>query len=101
MAGITLGTLLRTEIAGPLGADVHIGLPRAEHGRVADFLWPSTQPPEGAGLSGDDTPDTSLLLSMRQALAPYLTSDSEAGETDRSLVRNLYEPLYQALAGLG
>ena len=57
--------------------------------------------PREAGLSGDDTPDTSLLLSMRQALAPYLTSDSEAGETDRSLVRNLYEPLYQALAGLG
>ena len=54
VAGITLGTLLRTEIAGPLGADVYIGLPRAEHGRVADFLWPSTQPPGGAELSGDD-----------------------------------------------
>jgi CubicO group peptidase (beta-lactamase class C family) len=52
-AGMTLGTLLGSGIAGPLGADVHIGLPRAEHGRVAEFLWPTVQPPDGAGLSGD------------------------------------------------
>ena len=40
VTGITPGTLLRRQIAGPLAADVHIGLPGAEHGRVADFLWP-------------------------------------------------------------
>jgi CubicO group peptidase (beta-lactamase class C family) len=34
-----VGALLREEIAGPLGADVHIGLPAAEHHRVARFLW--------------------------------------------------------------
>ena len=38
---------------------------------------------------------------MRQVLAPYFTGDSGIDEIDRSLVRNLYEPLYQALAGLG
>ena len=38
----SIGTLLREEIAGPLGADVHIGLPVREHGRVAEFLWPDT-----------------------------------------------------------
>ena len=38
--GKTLGTMLRDEIARPLGADVFIGLPEAEHGRVAEFLWP-------------------------------------------------------------
>jgi hypothetical protein len=57
--------------------------------------------PREAGLAGDDTPDTSLLLSMRQILAPYFASGSKADETDRSLVQNLYAPLYQALAGLG
>ena len=39
-SGLSLGTLLRQEIAGPLGADMHIGLPASEHGRVAEFLWP-------------------------------------------------------------
>jgi CubicO group peptidase (beta-lactamase class C family) len=40
VTGMTPGTLLRRQIAGPLGADVHIGLPSAEHGRVAEFAWP-------------------------------------------------------------
>jgi len=40
VSGMTPGTLLRRQIASPLGADVHIGLPSAEHGRVAEFLWP-------------------------------------------------------------
>ena len=52
-AGLTLGALLRAEIAGPLGADVHIGLPHAEHDRVAEFLWPPMAPPDGAGLTGE------------------------------------------------
>ena len=49
--GHTVGALLREEIAGPLGADVHIGLRAAEHGRVAEFGWPGPPPPE------DDRPD--------------------------------------------
>jgi CubicO group peptidase (beta-lactamase class C family) len=36
----TIGTLLRDDVAKPLGADVHIGLPRVEHPRVSDFRWP-------------------------------------------------------------
>lgn len=51
VAGRTVGVLLREEVAGPLGADVHIGLPRAEHRRVAEFAWPGQPPPE------DDRPD--------------------------------------------
>jgi len=43
--GASVGTLLREEIAGPLGADVHIGLPAAEHHRVAEFAW-AEAPPE-------------------------------------------------------
>jgi CubicO group peptidase (beta-lactamase class C family) len=38
--GRTIGRFLREEIAGPLGADVCIGLPASEHGRVAAFRWP-------------------------------------------------------------
>jgi CubicO group peptidase (beta-lactamase class C family) len=41
-SGRTIGTMLREDIAQPLGADLHIGLPASEHGRVAEFLWPAT-----------------------------------------------------------
>jgi CubicO group peptidase (beta-lactamase class C family) len=44
--GRSVGTMLRQEVAGPLGADVHIGLPDGLHARVADFLWPGQAPPE-------------------------------------------------------
>jgi len=51
--GRTVGALLREEIAGPLGADVRIGVPAAEYGRIADFDWPGPPPTE------DDRPDLS------------------------------------------
>ena len=38
--GRNIGRLLREDVARPLGADVHIGLPSSEHHRVAEFLWP-------------------------------------------------------------
>ena len=63
--GISVGAMLRDEIAGPLGADVHIGLPAAEHRRVADFDWPDPEaaiPPQAAGLPPD-------LLMIRNAYA--------------------------------
>jgi len=41
ITGKTVGTLLRERVARPLGADIHIGLPVAEHYRVADFDWPA------------------------------------------------------------
>lgn len=44
-AGRTLGAWLRERIAGPLGADLHVGLPAAEHHRVAEFLWPADAQP--------------------------------------------------------
>jgi len=52
--GTTLGSFLRTEVTGPLGADVHIGLPASEHGRAAEFLWPAAPPaPDRAALTDD------------------------------------------------
>jgi CubicO group peptidase (beta-lactamase class C family) len=41
-AGKTLGTLIREEVAQPLGADIHIGLAREHHARVAEYRWPGT-----------------------------------------------------------
>src|SRR5258707_8233107 len=46
--------MLRDEIAGPLGADVHIGLPAAQHGRVAEFIWPEPGSPPGPEAIGED-----------------------------------------------
>ncbi|MBM4269584.1 MAG: beta-lactamase family protein [Deltaproteobacteria bacterium] len=47
VAGKTIGAWLRENVAGPLGADVHIGLPQSEHERVAEFLWPPIAVPPG------------------------------------------------------
>ena len=69
--------------------------------RPASCSWTPPSPPREAGLTATDTPDTSLLLSMRQVLAPYFTDESGIDSTERSLVKNLYDPLYQALVGLG
>ena len=38
VTGRTLGGYLRTEIAEPMGIDVHIGLPRAQHHRCAEMI---------------------------------------------------------------
>ena len=46
LTGLMPGEYLQREVAGPLGADVRIGLAPAEQRRVADFAWPE---PLGAG----------------------------------------------------
>jgi CubicO group peptidase (beta-lactamase class C family) len=49
ITGKSLGTVFREEIAEPLGADFHIGLPASEDGRVADLIPPpAAAPGEGA-----------------------------------------------------
>ena len=45
--GRSLGRYFREEIAEPLGADIHIGLPESEHGRVSDVI-PTLEPPADA-----------------------------------------------------
>jgi CubicO group peptidase (beta-lactamase class C family) len=42
ITGTTPGRFLARELAGPLGADVHVGLPATEHTRVAEFTWGSS-----------------------------------------------------------
>jgi hypothetical protein len=53
--------------------------------------------PREANLTGTDTPSTSLLHSMKEALDPYFDPRSSVPATDRDLVAMLYEPFYQAL----
>jgi CubicO group peptidase (beta-lactamase class C family) len=48
ITGRTLGAVFREEIAEPLGADFHIGLPAAEDHRVADLIPPVDGPPKGS-----------------------------------------------------
>jgi CubicO group peptidase (beta-lactamase class C family) len=53
--GRSIGALLREDVARPLGADIHIGLPQSEHHRVSDFLWPFSPPKP-------DIPDDEALM---------------------------------------
>jgi CubicO group peptidase (beta-lactamase class C family) len=52
MAGCSIGTLLREQVARPLDADFFIGLTQSEHHRVSDFLWPGN--PTKPELPNDD-----------------------------------------------
>src|SRR5262245_40949629 len=56
ITGRSLGTYFRQEIAEPLGADFHIGLPEAAHDRVAEM---STIPPPSMG---DDSMSLGALI---------------------------------------
>jgi CubicO group peptidase (beta-lactamase class C family) len=54
ITGRSLGTFFRKEIAEPLGADFHIGLPDSEFQRVSNVIPPSPVPiPEGAAPDPD------------------------------------------------
>jgi CubicO group peptidase (beta-lactamase class C family) len=54
--GRTVGTVFREEIAEPLGADFHIGLPASEDSRVAELI------PPVAGDAVGDQPNMSELV---------------------------------------
>ena len=59
IAGKSLGTVFREEIAEPLGADFHIGLAASEDSRVADLVPP---PPGGSlGMPTDNPLATSVM----------------------------------------
>ena len=59
ITGRTLGTFFRQEIAEPLGADFHIGLPAAHDARVAELI----PPPRGlAAGDGKQTPAQAMTF---------------------------------------
>jgi CubicO group peptidase (beta-lactamase class C family) len=69
VAGETVGTVFRKQIAEPLGADFHIGLPSTEDHRVADL----TPPPPGAGLGQGTTDELVANMSNNPPLNPLDT----------------------------
>lgn len=48
ITGRSLGTVFREEVADPMNADFHIGLPESEDVRVADLIPPPDHPPDGS-----------------------------------------------------
>ncbi|MDG2113212.1 MAG: serine hydrolase, partial [Actinomycetota bacterium] len=61
-SGRSLGTFFAEEVAGPAGADFHIGLPESEHGRVAKVITYRARPGEEFGEF------TQALLADRKSL---------------------------------
>jgi CubicO group peptidase (beta-lactamase class C family) len=59
ITGMMPGEFLRREIAGPLAADLHIGLAPADLGRVAEFRWPVPATPTAAASS---VPGTQMAM---------------------------------------
>ncbi|MFT7648912.1 MAG: CubicO group peptidase (beta-lactamase class C family) [Candidatus Poriferisodalaceae bacterium] len=70
--GRTLGTFFREEVAGPLGADFHIGLHPSEGARVADL-----DPPEAAM---DAIPDMGTVLTRTFRSAPLTALEPRTPE---------------------
>jgi CubicO group peptidase (beta-lactamase class C family) len=54
ISGRTLGTFFRDEVAGPLGADFHIGLPASADSRVGDVVPPTAEENASAGVKRPD-----------------------------------------------
>ena len=59
ITGKSLGTVFKEEIAQPLGADFHIGLPASEDARVADLI----PPPPGQALADGEQSELTRNMS--------------------------------------
>ena len=71
--GETLGSILSTRIAGPLGADFYLGLPTAQHGRVADLIGPNyaRKLPDLAALMGIKMPPLFKCALQNPSIRPW------------------------------
>lgn len=69
VTGETVGTVFRKEIAGPLGADFHIGLAASEDHRVADL----TPPPPGSGIGQGEVSPLVANMSSNPPINPLDT----------------------------
>ncbi len=67
VTGVSVGRFFAAEVAGPLSADFHIGLPAEHDGRVAPVIPPST------GLSSDADP---AGIPMRTLANPPLRAEA-------------------------
>lgn len=71
--GRSLGELVRERIASPLNADFHIGLPDAEHGRVANLVGPNhaRRQPDPATLLGVRMPPLFRYALQNPSIRPW------------------------------
>lgn len=74
ITGNSLGTVFRTEIAEPLGADFHIGLDASQDYRVAELIPP---PPGGGGLTAFAPSELTKNMSTNPAVDPLETRTRE------------------------
>lgn len=73
VTGRTLGELFRTEIAGPVGADFHIGTPPEAWPRIARLVSPGASPTDFSAL-GEDS------LTVRVMTNPIMPVGATAAE---------------------
>ena len=97
LTGRTIGQYLRTEVAEPLGIDVHIGLPPEEHHRCADMVnKPHIRDVLAAGsapgypVSLDEHPMAGLAIAMG------FVPDDELGSNEIDLWRRIEFPATNA-----
>ncbi|AQT79418.1 esterase [Mycolicibacterium litorale] len=93
ITGRTIGHYLRTEIAEPMGIDVHIGLPRAEHHRCADMV---NKPHIRDVLAKGEAPGDPTTLTEHPmaglAVAMGFVPDDELGSNELTLWRTCEFP---------
>ncbi|MBV9950833.1 MAG: beta-lactamase family protein [Acidimicrobiia bacterium] len=70
VTGRTIGTFFREEVAEPLGADFHIGLPASEDHRVADIIPPASTLDALGGADMDSIAARTLLSCPVDATEP-------------------------------
>jgi CubicO group peptidase (beta-lactamase class C family) len=115
VSGDRIGAFLRREVAGPLGADFHIGLGAEHDERTADYVF-AAQPPAPAddGLAGEpvEMDAERLLLLGRTYLNPPALSGigtvntrawraAEIPSTNGHATARAVARIYSALAGGG
>jgi CubicO group peptidase (beta-lactamase class C family) len=102
VSGVSPGAYIAREIAGPLGADIHVGLPEALEPRVAETLGPkrSPTPPDfeqsEIARSALRNPATGPLVPNRRAWRAAELPAANGQASAQGLAR-----LYAALAGDG
>lgn len=91
VSGRSLGTFLRQEVAEPLGAELHVGLPAELEGRVATLV-PPTGLGEGVLGEGAGGPGGAEAAGLGQDLAQLLAVAGEYLAPDGPLTRALGAP---------
>ena len=93
VTGRTLGQFLRTEIAEPLGIDVHVGLPAAEHHRCAEMV---NKPHIRDVLADGDAPGHPVSLDEHPmaglSIAMGFVPDDEVGSAELDVWRSVEFP---------